>query len=338
MTFARTAAPYSASPAEEQFQNQLRPQMLDDYTGQMIQCQRLRIALFAARQRGEPLDHLLLSGPPGLGKTSLAHIVANEMGANLVTISGPAIEKTLDLCSILLRLNEGDVLFIDEIHRLSRPIEEFSYSAMEDFCVDYLLDKGEPNAKPQRYALRHFTMIGATTRKGLLSAPMRDRFGLNLELDFYTPEDLARITSRSARILGCAITEEAAWEVGRRSRGTPRIANRLLKRVRDYAEYVGAPVIEQPVASDALAMEGVDEVGMDELDRRYLRTLITNYAGKPAGVKAIAASMQQEMDTLEDVVEPFLLYEGFLIRTASGRQATRKAYDHLKIEPPAEAA
>lgn len=327
-----TLAGYSTGAAEDQFQATLRPRFLDDYTGQDVQCHRLRIALRAAQRRSEPLDHLLLSGPPGLGKTTLAHIVANEMGAHLVTTSGPAIEKVMDLLGVFNSLSEGDVLFIDEIHRMPRATEEFAYSAMEDFYVDFLLDKGRVDAKPTRYPLPHFTMIGATTRKGLLSAPLRDRFGLDFALDFYSVADLTRIVSRSARVLGTPIVAEAAEEIARRSRGTPRIANRLLRRVRDYADYHDVPVIDRALAADSLELEGVDEVGMDEMDRRYLHTLIGNYRGRPAGVAALAASMQQEAETLEEVIEPFLLYEGFLVRTPGGRQATTKAYAHLRIE------
>jgi Holliday junction DNA helicase RuvB len=322
-----------ASDDEERLQSALRPRSLDEFVGQDQQRRRLSIALQAARQRREPLDHLLLSGPPGLGKTTLAHIVAAEMGGKLVSTSGPALERAADLMGMLTRLEHGDVFFIDEIHRFPRVVEEYVYPAMEDFTVDFVLDKG-PYAEAVRIPVQPFTLVGATTRKGLLSSPLRERFGLNFELDFYTVDDLTLIVSRSARLLNLALDTDAAAQIAQRARGTPRIANRLLRRVRDYAQVHRVDPVGVPLVDDALTLEGVDEQGLDDLDRRYLRTLITHYQGKPAGVAALAAAMQQETDTLEDVIEPYLLYEGFLLRTPMGRQATNRAYAHLRLRPP----
>jgi Holliday junction DNA helicase RuvB len=325
-------APTATGDDDERLLNTLRPRSLSEFIGQDTQRQRLAIALEAARQRREALDHLLLSGPPGLGKTTLAHIVSHEMGGNLVSTSGPALERTADLIGMLTGLEETDVFFIDEIHRMPRVIEEYLYPAMEDFKVDFVLDKG-PYARAYPIAVKHFTLVGATTRQGLLSSPLRERFGLNFELDFYTVEDLQQIVRRSAGLLGVSIHPDAAVEIARRSRGTPRIANRLLRRVRDFAQVHQAALLGTDEVSQALALEGVDELGLDDLDRRYLRTLIVQYEGT-AGVNALAASMQQEVDTLEDVVEPFLLYEGFIRRTPSGRVASAKAYAHLRLAPP----
>src|ERR671932_1095305 len=335
MAVNRFVAPTPADDEEERVQHALRPRSLNEFVGQDLQRRRLSIALRAARQRAEPLDHLLLSGPPGLGKTTLAHIVAHEMGGKLISTSGPALEKAADLMGMLTRLDYGDVFFIDEIHRMPRVIEEYIYPAMEDFTVDFVLDKG-PYAEAVRIPVKPFTLVGATTRKGLLSSPLRERFGLNFELDFYTVPDLTLIVRRSAGLLGVHLDADAAEEIARRSRGTPRIANRLLRRVRDFAqvqhiEHVGAMLV-----NEALELEGVDDSGLDDLDRRYLRTLIGHYQGRPAGVAALAAAMQQEMDTLEDVVEPYLLYEGFLLRTPNGRQATPRAYAHLRLKPPGQ--
>ncbi|MBV9173971.1 MAG: Holliday junction branch migration DNA helicase RuvB [Chloroflexi bacterium] len=333
----RVVAPTPASSEEERLLTTLRPRSLDEFIGQDLQRKRLAIALEAARQRREPLDHLLLSGPPGLGKTTLAHIVAFEMGGSLVTTSGPAIEKSLDLMGMLTGLEADDVFFIDEIHRLPRVIEEYLYPAMEDFKVDFVLDKG-PYARAYPLAVQPFTLVGATTRKGLLSSPLRERFGLNFELDFYTVADLTQIVRRSAGLLNVRMDADAAQEIARRSRGTPRIANRLLRRVRDYAQVHHAELIEVGLVNDALTLEGVDAVGLDDLDRRYLTTLISHYEGGPAGVSALAANMQQEVDTLEEVVEPYLLHEGFIQRTPAGRRATPKAYGHLGVRRPARGA
>jgi Holliday junction DNA helicase RuvB len=332
---ARTVSPASSGEEEEQLQSALRPRNLSEFIGQTLQRRRLSIALEAARQRGEPLDHLLLSGPPGLGKTTLAHIVAVEMHGSLLSSSGPALERPADLMGTLTRLQRGDVVFIDEIHRLPRVVEEYIYPAMEDFKVDFVLNKG-PYATPIALPVEPFTLIGATTRKGLLSSPLRERFGLNFELDFYAVADLTEIVRRSAGLLNVVLDDDAAEEIARRSRGTPRIANRLLRRVRDFAQVHHATAVARGLVDEALALEGVDNVGMDDLDRRYLRTLIGHYEGRPAGVSALAAAMQQEVDTLEDVVEPYLLYEGFVLRTPGGRQATPKAYAHLglKQQPP----
>src|SRR5713101_4604127 len=329
----RIMAPTAASEDEERLQTTLRPRDLAEFIGQDLQRRRLSIALEAARQRREPLDHLLLSGPPGLGKTTLAHIVASEMHGKLVGTSGPALEKAADLMGMLTRLDYGDVFFIDEIHRLPRVVTEYIYPAMEDFTVDFVLDKG-PYAEAVKIPVKPFTLVGATTRKGLLSSPLRDRFGLNFELDFYAVADLTLIVRRSAGLLSVNIDVEAAEEIARRSRGTPRIANRLLRRVRDFAQVHQAEEVGISLVNEALELEGVDALGLDDLDRRYLKTLIGHYRGKPAGLSALAAAMQQEMDTLEDVIEPYLLYEGFLLRTSLGRQATPKAYAHLRLRPP----
>ncbi len=329
----RITAPTASSEDEERLQTALRPRDLAEFIGQDLQRRRLSIALEAARQRREPLDHLLLSGPPGLGKTTLAHIVASEMHGKLVSTSGPALERAADLMGMLTRLDEGDVFFIDEIHRIPRVVAEYIYPAMEDFTVDFVLDKG-PYAEAVRIPVKPFTLVGATTRKGLLSSPLRDRFGLNFELDFYTVADLTLIVRRSAGLLSVHLDADAAEEIARRSRGTPRIANRLLRRVRDFAQVHQVEQVGCGVVKEALELEGVDELGLDDLDRRYLKTLIGHYRGGPAGLSALAASMQQEMDTLEDVVEPYLLYEGFCLRTPNGRQATPKAYQHLRLRPP----
>ncbi len=326
-------APTAASEDEEHLQTALRPRDLAEFIGQDLQRRRLSIALEAARQRREPLDHLLLSGPPGLGKTTLAHIVASEMHGKLVSTSGPALERAADLMGMLTRLDQGDVFFIDEIHRMPRVVEEYIYPAMEDFTVDFVLDKG-PYAEAVRIPIKPFTLVGATTRKGLLSSPLRERFGLNFELDFYAVADLTLIVRRSARLLSVGLDAEAAEEIARRSRGTPRIANRLLRRVRDFAQVHQVEEVGISLVNEALELEGVDTLGLDDLDRRYLKTLIGHYRGGPAGITALAASMQQEMDTLEDVVEPYLLYEGFCLRTPSGRQATPKAYLHLHVRLP----
>jgi Holliday junction DNA helicase RuvB len=327
----RLISPNASGDDDERLQLSLRPRGLDEFIGQDLQRKRLSIALQAARQRREPLEHLLLSGPPGLGKTTLAHIVANEMHAKLVTTSGPALERAYDLMGMLTRLDEGDVFFIDEIHRLPRVVEEYIYPAMEDFKVDFVIDKG-PYAQAVPLPVQPFTLVGATTRKGLLSSPMRERFGLDFVLDFYTVADLTLIVRRSAGLLGVHLDEAAATEIARRSRGTPRIANRLLRRVRDFAQVHDVSQVDAELVNQALELEGVDHLGLDDLDRRYLKTLINQ--NRAAGVATLAAAMQQEVDTLEDVVEPFLLYESFIVRTSGGREPTPKAFAHLGIRLP----
>ena len=308
----------------------LRPSRIDEFVGQERLKENLRVALQAAKKRKEPLEHLLFSGPPGLGKTSLAHIVAHEMGAKIIATSGPAIVRTGDLVSTLTNLEEGDILFIDEIHRLSKVVEEFVYPAMEDHKIDIVLDKG-PSAKIYKFVLKRFTLIGATTRQGLLSSPLRDRFGLSFHLDFYEPEDLQKIIQRSAKILGIDIDNDASLGLARRSRGTPRIANRLLRRVRDYAQVKSHASITPDIVEKALRSHDIDDGGLDALDRKVLRTLVDSYGGGPAGVESLAATLNEEVDTLVDVVEPYLLKSGFLKRTSRGREATPLAYQHLKI-------
>jgi Holliday junction DNA helicase RuvB len=308
----------------------LRPETLSEYIGQRDIVETLRIAIEAAAQREEPIDHVLFHGPPGLGKTTLAHIIANETSGNLTLTSGPALEKGGDLIGILTHLGDGDVLFIDEIHRTPKAVEEFLYPAMEDFAVDFIFDKGI-HARTHRYRLNRFTLVGATTRVGLLSAPLRDRFGIFRSLEFYELEDLREITLRSADLLKVEIDAAGADELSRRSRGTPRIVNRLLKRVRDYAQVKADGRITTENVGLALALEGVDKKGLTDLDRRYLKTIIEFYRGGPVGIEAIAATIQEESDTLVDVVEPYLLKIGYLIRTSSGRKATEAACKHLGI-------
>ena len=306
----------------------LRPERLADYVGQGDVVNTLKIAIEAALFRNEPLEHILFHGPPGLGKTTLAHIIAHEMNGRLTVTSGPALEKGGDLIGILTHLEEGDILFVDEIHRLPKTVEEFLYPAMEDFAVDFVFDKGI-HARSHRYRLNRFTLVGATTRVGLLSAPLRDRFGLFRSLDFYVIEDLVHIIQRSAAILDVSIDEDGARNLALRSRGTPRIVNRLLKRVRDYAQVRGDGHISLKVVESALKLEGVDDQGLTGLDRRYLKTIIDYYHGGPVGIEAIAATLQEEADTLVDVVEPFLLKIGMVVRTSSGRKASENAFRHL---------
>ncbi len=308
----------------------LRPKTLAEYIGQSEAVETLEIAIQAAKKRGEPLDHVLFHGPPGLGKTTLSHIIANEMGGDLMVTSGPALEKGGDLIGLLTRLSEGDVLFVDEIHRTPKTVEEFLYPAMEDFAVDFVFDKGV-HARSHRFRLKHFTLVGATTRVGLLSAPLRDRFGLFRSLDFYSERDLITIAKRSAALLNLIVEEEASMELAKRSRGTPRIINRLLKRVRDYAEVRSDGTITAETVKAALNLEGVDEAGLTKLDRSYLRTVIEYYQGGPVGIEAIAATLQEETDTLVDVIEPFLLKIGMIMRTSSGRKASEAAYRHLGL-------
>ena len=318
-----------SAPEVEDFLD-LRPRRLSDYIGQGQVVETLEIAIQAAKKRGEPLDHILFHSPPGLGKTTLAHIIANEMGVHIVTSSGPAIEKGGDLISILTHLERGAVLFIDEIHRLPKVVEEFLYPAMEDFCIDFIFDKGA-HARSHRYRLERFTLVGATTRAGLLSAPLRERFGILRNLDFYSFEELSKVVRRSAALLGVPIDEEGVTEIAKRSRGTPRISNRLLKRVRDVAEVRGQGKITKTIADDALRLEGVDEIGLTSLDRRFLETIVRYYKGGPVGLEAIAATLQEEADTLVDMVEPFLLKIGFVARMQNGRRATELAYQHFGL-------
>ncbi|MCG3176174.1 MAG: Holliday junction ATP-dependent DNA helicase RuvB [Candidatus Omnitrophica bacterium] len=306
----------------------LRPSRIAEFVGQEALKDNLSVALAATKSRKEPLEHVLLSGPPGLGKTTLAHIVAHEMGAKIMATSGPAIERAGDLIGILTNLEDGDVLFIDEIHRLSKVVEEFVYPAMEDYKIDFVVDKG-PYAKTIKFALKRFTLIGATTRQGLLSAPLRDRFGMVFHLDFYEPRDLQRIVQRSSELLGIGIEPDAALELARRSRGTPRIANRLLRRVRDHAQVKGSPAITMTVVDQALRSHGIDAAGLDPLDRKVLATLIDAYGGGPVGIESLAATLNEEADTIVDVVEPFLLKSGLLKRTSRGREATELARQHL---------
>ena len=311
----------------------LRPHTLAEYIGQEKAKQNLSIFIEAARRRTEALDHVLLHGPPGLGNTTLAGIIAQEMGVNIRITSGPAIEKPGDLAALLTNLNENDILFVDEIHRLNRSVEEILYPAMEDYAIDIIIGKG-PSANSIRLDLPRFTLIGATTRAGSLSAPLRDRFGVTLRLELYTPEELATIVTRSAGILNVEIEPEGAMEIARRSRGTPRIANRMLRRVRDFAQVVADGVITRKVADQALLALEVDFLGLDQVDRRMLRAIIENYGGGPVGLETLAATIGEESVTLEDVYEPYLMQIGFLTRTPRGRCVTRKAYEHLHIDRP----
>lgn len=321
----------TASIPEDSAEGSLRPRTLREYIGQRKAKDNLEVFINAAKMRREPLDHVLLHGPPGLGKTTLAAVIANEMGVNMRITSGPAIEKPGDLVAMLTNLNEGDILFVDEIHRLNRAYEEILYPAMEDFAIDIIIGKG-PSANSIHLDLPHFTLIGATTRSGQLTAPLRDRFGVTLRLELYTPAELQQIVERSAGILDVSIEPDGAYEIASRSRGTPRIANRLLRRVRDYAMVRADGVISKEVANQALLNLEVDALGLDSLDRRMLRSIIEFYNGGPVGLDTLAATINEEAVTLEDMYEPYLLQQGFLTRTPRGRCVTRKAYEHLGIE------
>ena len=317
---------------EEKQENVLRPKTLDEYIGQSKVKKKMKVYIEAAKKRGEPLDHCLFYGPPGLGKTTISNIIANEMNSKIKITSGPAIEKTGDLAAILTALSENDILFIDEIHRINKTVEEILYPALEDFTLDIIIGKG-PTAKSIRINLPKFTLIGATTKAGSLSTPLRDRFGIVHRLELYTPEDLSIIVKRSANILQIQIDEKAAMEIAKRSRGTPRIANRLLKRVRDYAAVLGDGNINLELTKIALNRLEIDELGLDEIDRKILKTMIINYQGRPVGIETLATTIGEEVDTIEDVYEPYLIQIGFISRTLRGRIAMPAAYEHLGIEP-----
>ena len=327
----RIISPEAVNPEEEKTFLSLRPTSLDECIGQKGLLDKMRLSIEAARKRGEPHEHMLFYGPPGLGKTTLAHVLAKEMGANIVSTSGPTLTRSGDLMGILTNLKYGDVLFIDEIHRLNPVVEEFIYPALEDFRVEFLIDKGA-FSRVINMPLKQFTMVGATTRAGMLSAPLRDRFGIYHHIDFYEIEDLAEIARRSAGLLEVDINAEGALVIGQRSRGTPRIANRLLRRVRDYCQVKGDGTINGEVARSALELEGIDDIGLDKLDRSYIKVIIEYYRGGPVGIETISTTLNEETDTLVDMVEPYLLKIGLIQRTRQGRIATDKAYLHLGLK------
>ncbi|MBI1883614.1 MAG: Holliday junction branch migration DNA helicase RuvB [Chlamydiae bacterium] len=318
---------------DPQFYVSLRPNLMKEFIGQEKLKERLEVFMKAAITRKEPLEHILLSGPPGLGKTTLSYIIAQEMGANIKVTSGPVIERPGDLAGLLTNLEEGDVLFIDEIHRLNHMVEEYLYPAMEDFLLDIMIDKG-PSARSVRLNLKKFTLVGATTRSGLLSSPLRSRFGMMSRLDFYSVEELKHIVLRSANILNVEISDDGALEIARRSRGTPRITNCLLRRVRDFAQVKADGVITVKVADQALKMLEVDEKGLDEMDRKIIETIALKFAGGPVGINTLSAALSEETDTLEEVYEPYLIQQGYIKRTPSGRKVTRLAYEHFKLQTP----
>nr|WP_276684233.1 Holliday junction branch migration DNA helicase RuvB [Slackia piriformis] len=334
---ARTAADRMVAPEliedDLALDRSLRPKRLDDYLGQTRVKESLSILIQAARQRGECMDHVLFSGPPGLGKTTLATVVANELGANIRTTSGPAIARPGDLAAILTNLEEGDVLFIDEIHRLNRQVEEVLYPALEDYVLDIVVGKG-PAARSIRLDLPKFTLVGATTRTGLLTGPLRDRFGIVFRLDYYTPEELSDIVKRSSGILDVSIDEEGALEIARRSRGTPRLANRLLKRVRDWAQVRGSGSIDEDTAAQALSFFEVDSLGLDSLDNKILELLCVSFGGRPVGLSTLSSALAEDPDTVEDVYEPYLIQQGLIMRTPKGRQATDRAFEHMGVNRP----
>jgi len=318
-------------PYEGSFEKDLRPKYLKDYIGQDAVKEKLKILIEAAKKRNEPPEHVLFHGSPGLGKTTLAYIIANELGVNIKTTAGPVIEKAGDLAAIITNLEENDILFIDEIHRLNKAVEEIMYPALEDFVLDIVIGKG-PSAKTFRINLPKFTLIGATTRAGLIASPLRDRFGASYRLDFYNSDDLEKILNRSVKILNIEADKEGISEIARRSRGTPRIANRLLKRVRDYAQVRGSGVIDKDTTIEALKMLEIDEIGLDSMDKKIMLTIINKFKGGPVGIETLSVAVSEEPDTIEDVYEPFLIQIGFIQRTSSGRKATQRAYEYFKIK------